>query len=188
MRLLIEAQADIHRVDRSQTSVLHLACRADDPAKGSEMVRQLIYARANIEQRDRDDESRNLRLDTHMRLAVEQLSSDQIAGYKELSQLILEKDPEWAEKQEAAAKAALKENGVGEPQFAQITALELEVTKARLAQATKELAKQSKASKNNAALLAPHAAHIAVPAQRVHTFSAPAKHRVSSTCLHAGHS
>ena len=37
-----------------------------------------------------------------------------VAGYKELSQLILEKDPEWAEKQEAAAKAALKENGVGE--------------------------------------------------------------------------
>ena len=78
-----------------------------------------------------------------------------VAGYKELSRLILEKDPEWAEKQEAAAKAALKEKGVGEPQFAQITALELEVTKARLAQATKELAKQSKASKNNAALLAP---------------------------------
>ena len=77
-----------------------------------------------------------------------------VAGYKELSKLILEKDPEWAEKQEAAAKAALKDNGVGEPQFAQITALELEVTKARLAQATKELAKQSKASKNSA-LLAP---------------------------------
>ena len=54
VRLLIEAGADTSRVDREGTSVLHLACRAEDPAKGSEMVRQLVYARCELELRDRD--------------------------------------------------------------------------------------------------------------------------------------
>ena len=49
VRLLIEAGEDTSRVDRAGASLLHLACRSAVPAKGGRIVRQLVFARCDLE-------------------------------------------------------------------------------------------------------------------------------------------
>lgn len=75
-----------------------------------------------------------------------EMEQNVIAGYKVLSQVTLLHEPDWASKQEAAAKAALHESGIDDSQFSQLMSIELEVTKTRLAKATSALAKASKAA------------------------------------------
>lgn len=54
LRLLIEAGAEVNRFEQRGTSPLMEACKAIDTAKASEMVRQLVFARAALDLQDNE--------------------------------------------------------------------------------------------------------------------------------------
>ena len=54
LRLLIEAGADVNLVDGRGSSLLMEACKVDDPVRAGEMVRQLVFARAELNGQDNE--------------------------------------------------------------------------------------------------------------------------------------